>query len=75
MAFKKLLFFLLAKRIHSLPVREKYLLCLRKGKKEPLTNDTGKKKKDIKFLKGQNDSSSLNIFQNNTLLPVYCSRG
>ena len=33
-----------------------------------------RKKKDIKFLKGQNDSSSLNIFQNNTLLPVYCSK-
>jgi len=41
LAFKKLLFFLLAKRIHSLPAREKYLLCLRKGKKEPLSNDTG----------------------------------
>lgn len=47
LAFKKLLFFLLARRIYSLPVREKYLLCLRKGKKEPLSNDTGKEKKKM----------------------------
>lgn len=46
---QKLPFFLLAKRIHSIPTSTKYLFHLRKEKKEPPPTDTEKKKKILNF--------------------------
>ena len=51
---------------HYLPMREKYLLCLRKGKKEPLSNDTGKEKKKMLNFKKDKMIPPLWIFSRTT---------